>query len=70
MHGTIKICTIAQEIFTSAHVQYLLQAHDRDNQLMQQLVIFLTVSVDVLLRGDANNRTTSFGGATTSNFAS
>ena len=39
-------------------------------QLMQQLVIFLTASVDVLLRGDATNSTTFFGGATTNNFAS
>ena len=37
---------------------------------MWQLVIFLTASVDVLLRVDATNRTTSFGAATTSNFAS
>ena len=39
------------------------------NVASRQLVIFLTASEDVLLRGDANNRTASFGGATTSNFA-
>ena len=52
------------------HVQYPLTAHDRVNQLKWQLVIFLTASVDVLLKGDATNRMASFGGATTSNFAS
>ena len=53
-----------------AHVQYPLKTHDRVNQLMQQLVIFLTASMDVLLSGDVTNSTTSFDGATMSNFAS
>ena len=55
---------------TGAHVQYPLRAHDIVNQPMQQLVIFLTVSVDVLLKGDATNSTVFFGGTITSNFAS
>ena len=41
----------------------------RSAQRMKQLVIFFTASVDVLVRGDANNRMASFGGDTTSNFA-
>ena len=36
------------------HVQYPLRAHDQFNQLMWQLVIFLTASVDVLLKGDTD----------------
>ena len=53
-----------------AHVQYPLTAHDQFNQLMWQLVIFLTASVDILLTGDATNRTVTAGVANTSYFAS
>ena len=63
VHGGVHAFT-----FTGTYVQYLLQAHGQINQPVWQLVIFLTTSVDVLLRGDATNRTASFGGATMSKF--